>query len=101
MRGAGKDPLLELPIAQRDVAVPAAILVRVDAASRVHEQDARAGHPPAELPARGDLAEIGYRDKTLTLPPVADGDIAPTVLARMTALRTGREPDHFRWLSPV
>lgn len=65
MRGAGKDPLLELPIAQRDVAVPAAILVRVDAASRVHEQDARAGHPPAELPARGDLAEIGYRNQRI------------------------------------
>ena len=47
------------------------------------------------------IAEIGYRDKFLTLPPVADRDIAPTVLARMTALRTGREPDLFGWLSPV
>jgi branched-chain amino acid aminotransferase len=27
------------------------------------------------------IAEIGYRDKILTLPPVADRDITPTVLA--------------------
>ncbi len=49
----------------------------------------------------GHIAEIGYRDKILALPPVTDNDIAPAVLARLTALRTGREPDHFGWLSPV
>lgn len=47
------------------------------------------------------IAEIGYRDKILTLPPVADRKVAPAVLARLTALRTGREPDPFGWLCPV
>jgi branched-chain amino acid aminotransferase len=47
------------------------------------------------------VVEIGYQDKTLTLPPVADREVAPAVLARMTALRTGREPDHLGWLIPV
>lgn len=47
------------------------------------------------------VAEIGYRGRTLTLPPVGDREIAPAVLARMTALRTGREPDHLGWLTPV
>jgi len=47
------------------------------------------------------VAEIGYQDKTLTLPPVAGREIAPAVLSRLTALRTGREPDHFGWLIPV
>jgi branched-chain amino acid aminotransferase len=47
------------------------------------------------------IAEIGYQDRILTLPPVARWEIAPAVLARMTALRTGREPDPFGWLSPV
>jgi len=47
------------------------------------------------------VAEIGYQDKTLTLPPVADREIATSVLTRMTALRTGREPDHLGWLIPV
>jgi branched-chain amino acid aminotransferase len=49
----------------------------------------------------GHVAEIGDRDKILTLPPVADRDIAPALLARITALRTAREPDRFSWLSPV
>jgi branched-chain amino acid aminotransferase len=47
------------------------------------------------------VAEITYRGKTMTLPPVADREIGPAVLARMTALRTGREPDHRGWLIPV
>lgn len=47
------------------------------------------------------VAEIGYRGRTLTLPPVGDREIAPAVLARMTALRTGRAPDHLGWLTPV
>lgn len=47
------------------------------------------------------VAEIGYRGRTLTLPPVGDREIAAAVLARMTALRTGREPDHLGWLTPV
>jgi branched-chain amino acid aminotransferase len=47
------------------------------------------------------VAEIGYQDKTLTLPPVADREIGPAVLTRMTALRTGREPDHLGWLIPI
>jgi len=47
------------------------------------------------------IAEIGYQDRILTLPPAADWEIAPALLARMTALRTGREPDPFGWLSPV
>lgn len=47
------------------------------------------------------IAEIGYQDTILTLPPVADRKIAPAVLARLGALRTGREPDPFGWLMPV
>ncbi len=47
------------------------------------------------------VVEIGYQGKTLRLPPVADREIAPAVLTRMTALRTGREPDHLGWLIPV
>jgi branched-chain amino acid aminotransferase len=47
------------------------------------------------------VAEIGYQGKVLTLPAVAEREIAPAVLARMTALRTGREPDHLGWLTPV
>jgi branched-chain amino acid aminotransferase len=47
------------------------------------------------------VAEIGYQDMALTLPPVADREIAPAVLDRMTALRTGREPDQFDWLTRI
>ena len=47
------------------------------------------------------VVEIGYQDKMLTLPPVADCEIAPAVMTRMNALRTGREPDHLGWLMPV
>jgi branched-chain amino acid aminotransferase len=47
------------------------------------------------------VAEIAYRGKTMTLPPVAGREIGTAVLARMTALRTGREPDHRGWLIPV
>ena len=47
------------------------------------------------------VAEIGYRGEVLALPPVAEREIAPAVLARLTALRTGREPDSFGWLLPV
>ena len=47
------------------------------------------------------IAEVGYQDRILTLPPAADWEMAPALLARMTALRTGREPDPFGWLSPV
>lgn len=47
------------------------------------------------------IAEIGYQDRILTLPSVADRNIAPAVLARLRALYTGREPDPFGWLSPV
>jgi hypothetical protein len=32
---------------------------------------------------------------------VAGREIGPAVLERMTALRTGREPDHRGWLIPV
>lgn len=49
----------------------------------------------------GHVAEITYQGKDLTLPPVADREIAPAVLARMTALQTGREPDQFGWLTAV
>jgi len=37
----------------------------------------------------------------LTLPPVADREIAPAGVTGMNALRTGREPDHLGWLMPV
>jgi branched-chain amino acid aminotransferase len=47
------------------------------------------------------VAEIAYQGKTMTLPPVACREIGPAVLDRMTALRTGREPDHRGWLIPV
>jgi len=47
------------------------------------------------------VAEIAYQGKTMTLPPVAGREIGPAVLDRMTALRTGREPDHRGWLIPV
>jgi branched-chain amino acid aminotransferase len=47
------------------------------------------------------VIEIGYQGKTLTLPPVCDREIAPAVLTRLAALRTGREPDHLGWLTPV
>lgn len=47
------------------------------------------------------VAELGYDGQILTLPPVADREIGPAVLARITALRTGREPDPHRWLIPV
>lgn len=49
----------------------------------------------------GHIAEIGYRDKLLALPPTADREVGPAVLARITALRTGRGPDPFGWLCPV
>jgi branched-chain amino acid aminotransferase len=47
------------------------------------------------------VTEIGYQGKTLTLPPVTGREIAPAVLTRLTALRTGRQPDRLGWLSPV
>ena len=47
------------------------------------------------------VAEIAYQGKTMTLPPVADREIGPAVLDRMTALRSGREPDRHGWLIPV
>jgi branched-chain amino acid aminotransferase len=47
------------------------------------------------------VADIAYRGKTMTLPPVAGREIGTAVLERMTALRTGREPDHRGWLIPV
>jgi branched-chain amino acid aminotransferase len=47
------------------------------------------------------VVEISYQGKTLTLPPVADREIAPAVLTSLTALRTGRQPDHLGWLIPV
>jgi len=50
---AGEDPSLERSVAQGDVAVSAAVLVGVDAAFRVHEEDACPGHYAAELAAPG------------------------------------------------
>jgi len=49
----------------------------------------------------GQVAEISYHGKILTLPPVDQRRISPAVLARITALRTGRGPDPFGWLLPV
>lgn len=49
----------------------------------------------------GHIVEIDYQGKTLTLPPTADREIAPAVLARVTALRTGRQPDNRGWLIPI
>jgi branched-chain amino acid aminotransferase len=77
-------------------------LISIDEAAEAHAADRlRECFGTGTAATIAHIAEIGYRDKILTLPPVADGDIAPTVLARMTALRTGREPDRFGWLSPV
>jgi branched-chain amino acid aminotransferase len=47
------------------------------------------------------VAEIGYQDKILTLPPVSDRKIGPALVTRLAGLRTGREPDRLDWLTPV
>lgn len=47
------------------------------------------------------VIEINYQGRSLVLPPVSDRNIAHAAAARLTAIRTGREPDPFGWLIPV
>jgi branched-chain amino acid aminotransferase len=49
----------------------------------------------------GQVIEISYESEDLVLPPIESREIGPAVLERMTALRTGREPDRFGWLVQI
>jgi branched-chain amino acid aminotransferase len=47
------------------------------------------------------IIEIGYQERSLTLPPVEDREIGPAVLEQINGLRTGRGEDRFGWLVPI
>jgi branched-chain amino acid aminotransferase len=82
-------PVEERPISMEEV-------VEAHDAGRLHECF---GSGTATTIAH--IIQIGYQERSLTLPPVENREIGPAVLERINGLRMGREEDRFGWMVPI